>query len=270
MKNVSYFLSVCLVACALVFWCGCKKTTNGPPPPTTGTFSFAYAEYTGIGNAGNHYYPRPVSIRFNGDSSMSVFSFIVLNGQYSTVKGKVSHVAVNAQGQTEVTVVYDFPAKEQQFNGPQTYFISADKATMTGGAFPLYEIVGSLKLFPAKAPGIAGNWNTPNGYYPDVAGMSFGADSTTTYQYNGKTLTYGGDPTKAIHIKYSQNGGRVNFSGVNVSQNDLLLQYYGVLTADGNNMYLDSYQFSDARLPSIYGGSQVYGTIGVTPSMKRQ
>lgn len=270
MKNVIYLLSVCLAACVLLFWSSCKKTRNGPPPPTTGIFSFAHAEYTGIANAGNHYYPRPVSIRFNGDSTMSIFSYILLNGEYSVVKGKVSHVATNAQGQTEVTVVYGFPAREAQFNGPQLYTISADKTTLMGGAFPLYEIVGSLKLFPAKAPGVAGHWNTPNGYYPDVAGMSFGADSTATYQYNGKTLTYGGDPTTVVHIKYSQDGGRVNFSGVNVSQNELILPYYGVLTPDGNNMYLDSYQFTASRLPSIYGGSQAYGTIGVTPSMQRQ
>lgn len=270
MKNVVYLRSVCLVAFVLLFWSSCKKTQQGPPPPTTGTFSFSNSEYTGIANAGNHYYPRPVSIRFNTDSSMSIFSYILLNGEYSIVKGKVSHVNVNAQGQTEITVVYSFPSIEAQFNGPQVYTISADKATMTGGAFPLYSIVGTLKIFPTKAPTIAGNWNTPQSSYPDVAGMSFGTDSTTTYQYNGKTLTYGGDPTAVIHIAYHQNGGRVNFSGVNESQNDLIIPYYGVLTADGKAMYLDSYKFSSARLPSIYGGSEAYGTIGVTPSMQKQ
>ena len=269
MKNVTSFLSVCLVACTLLFWSSCKKTRNGPPP-TTGAFSFANAEYTGIANVGNHYYPRPVSIRFNADSSMSIFSFILLNSEYSVVKGKVTNVAVNAQGQTEVTVVYGFPASEKQFNGPQMYTIAADKTTITGGAFPLYEIVGSLKLFPAKAPSVAGTWNAPNGFYPDVAGMSFGTDSTATYVYNGKILTYGDDPTTAVHIGYKQDGGRLNFYGVNVPRNEISLKYYGVLTPDGNTMYLDSYQFNAARLPSIYGGSEIYGTIGLTPSMKRQ
>jgi len=256
---------------AFLFCNSCQKTKIGPPPPpiiTTGTFSFSNTEYTGTANAGNGYYPRPISIRFNKDSSMSTFTYILLNNAYSLVKGKVTNVATNAQGGTDITVKYAFPSGEAQFNGPQVYTISADKSTMTGGAFPLYAITGTLKLFPAQAPSVEGHWATPNGYYFEVANMSFGADSTATYVFNGKTLVYGGDPTQVVHVKWSQDGGRVNFSGINLSLNELIVPYYGVLTADGKSMFMDSYDFLDAQLP--YPGNSAYGPVGVTPNMQKQ
>jgi hypothetical protein len=270
MKTLDHLKFVCLLACVLLFLNSCKKTQNGPPPPnTTGTFSFSGTEYTGTANAGNDYYPQPISIRFNKDSSMSTFTHLLLNGVYSLVKGKVTKVASNAQGGTDITVSYAFPATEAQFNGPQVYTISADKTTMTGGAFPLYAISGILKLFPAaNAPSVVGHWATPNGYYPEVGMMSFGEDSTATYQrYDGKILTYPGDATQVIHIKFSQNGGRVIFSGINAAQNYLIVPFYGVLTADGKSMFLDSYDFVNAELP--YPSSTGTGPVGVTPNMQR-
>jgi hypothetical protein len=248
---------------------GCGKTQHNPTPPggSTGKFSFANSEYTGIGNSGNHYYPRPISIRFNDDSTMSTFTDILLNNDYRIVYGKITNVATNTQGGTDITVSYTLPA-EQQYNGPQVYTISADKSTLSGGAFPLFALI-NMKLFPTKTPSIQGLWAAKTGY-PDINAISFGADSTATYVRGGKTLTYGGDPTTVIHAKYSQDGGRLKFIGINENYNDLLVQYYGVISAEGKNLYADSYDFPTARLPTIYGGSEAYGTIGVTPSLQRQ
>lgn len=270
MKNVTLLSFVCLMAVVLLVSYSCKKTENGTPPPqTTRTFSFANTEYTGTADAGNDYYPHPISIRFNNDSSMSTFTSILLNNSYSTVKGKVTKVAANAKGGTDITVSYSFPSTEAQYNGPQVYTISADKTTMTGGAFPLFAISGTLKLFPTKAPSVIGHWATPHNYYFEVDHMSFGADSTAVYQrYDGVVLTYPGDPTNVIHIKWTQDGSRVTFSGVNTSQNYLIVPFYGVLTADGNNMFLDSYDFVNADLP--YPNNSESGPVGVTPNMQRQ
>jgi hypothetical protein len=207
-KKVVGLLASMIIIVAL--FSGCQKDTTSPGG-TQSTFSFSNSEYTGIGNAGNHYYSRPISIRFNGDSTMSTFTYIVLNSKYEIVSGKITNVTVNDQGQTVISVSYLLP-NEQQFNYPQTYMISADKSTLSGGAWPLYELV-SMKLFPVKAPSIAGNWGTPLGY-PDISGMSFQKDSTATYQRNGKTLTYGGDPTTAVHAAYKQDGGRLKFIGI--------------------------------------------------------
>lgn len=267
MKKQFLRLLVPMIIGAIIF-SGCGKDTSNKPGGGKKTFDFSNSEYTGIGHAGNHYYPRPISIRFNSDSTLTTFTHILLNNTYNIITGKITNVSTNAQGGTDLTVTYLFPTIEQQFNYVQTYTISADKSTLSGGAFPLYELI-SMKLFPTKAPSIAGNWTT-NGYYADIAGITFGSDSTSTYQRGGKTLTYGGDATAIIHAAYHQNGGRLTFIGINETQNDLLIQYYGVITADGKKVYADSYDFSDSRLPSIYGGSEAYGPIGVTPSITKQ
>lgn len=270
MKNLAHLKIICFTTCILLFCMSCKKTQNGPPPPkTTTSFSFSNAEYTGTANAGNGYYPKPISIRFNADSSMSTFTYILLKNSYSTVKGKVTKVATNAQGGTDITVSYIFPSAEAEYNGPQVYTISADKTTMTGGSFPLYAITGTLKLFPAQAPSVIGHWATPNGYYPEVDNMSFGADSTAVYQrYDGAVITYPGDATQVIHIRWTQDGGRVTFSGINLAENYLIVPFYGVLTADGKNMFLDSYDFVHADLP--YPTSTGTGPVGVTPNMQKK
>ena len=201
---------------------------------------------------------------------MSTFTHLLLHNVYSLVNGKVTEVATNAKGETEITVFYVFPAIEGQINNLQVYTISADKTSMTGGVFPLYKISGSLKLFPAaNAPSVVGHWATPNGYYPEVGMMSFGEDSTATYQrYDGKILTYPGDATQVIHIRFNQNGGRVVFSGIRAEQNYLIVPFYGVLTADGKSMFLDSYDFVNADLP--YPNSILTGPVGVTPNMQRK
>lgn len=270
MKNLRYLQFIYAMAFALLFLNSCKKTQNGPPPPiTTSGFSFANTEYTGTAHAGNDYYPRPISIRFNADSSMSTFTYILLNAGYSTIKGKVMKVAANAQGGTDITVQYSFPSTEAQYNAPQLYTISADKNSLTGGAFPLFAISGNLKLFPDKAPAVTGHWATPNGYYPEVANMSFGEDGTAVYQgFDGKVLTYPGDATQVIHAKWTQDGGRVTFFGINAAQNYAIIPFYGVLTPDGKTMFLDSYDFLHAELP--YPNQPAFGPIGATPNMQKQ
>lgn len=268
MKKQSFYLLMSAIIFTSV-QCGCKKTPNLSTklPNSIKTFSFSGSEYTGIANAGNHYYPRPTSIRFNNDSTLTIFSYIILNYNYKVVSGKITKVVVDNQGQTQITVSYDLP-KEQQFNSPQVYTISADRQTISGGASPLYAIV-NMKLFATKTPSVTGEWGAQSGYYPDINGIAFGADSTTTYLFNGSVLTYGGDPTKVIHIAYKQDGGRLVFSGVNTAANDLILEYYGVLSADGKTIYADCINFTSARLPSLYGGSEAYGPIGVTPAIHK-
>ncbi len=98
---------------------------------------------------------------------------------------------------------------------------------------------------------VAGLWAALVGY-PDINGISFRSDSRATYQRAGKMMTYGGDLTTVIHTAYHQNSGRLSFIGISEVYDDLLVSYYGVISADGKTIYADSYDFSTARLPTTY------------------
>lgn len=252
-----------LAACATLLLTNCNKDSDPSTGNQKGIFSFSNSEYTGIAQAGNHYYPRPVSIRFNSDSTMTTFSYIVLNSTYKVVTGKITQVTTTSDGQTDITVSYALP-NEVQFNFPQTYRISADKSTLSGGAFPLYAIV-DMKLFPTKAPSIVGTWSSA---YADIEMMKFYPDSTTTHIHGGVALYIDVAKTALVTTAYHQDGSRLTFAGINERNNNELLHYYGVLTADGKTIYTDSYDFSLSRLPSF--GNSGYGPNGVTPTIKKQ
>ncbi|WP_316809295.1 hypothetical protein [Pedobacter agri] len=49
-----------------------------------------------------------------------------------------------------------------------------------------------------------------------------------------------------------------------------VVPYYGVLSADGNTLYIDAYDFNGARITTSLSTFEWYGPKGVTPWLKRQ
>jgi hypothetical protein len=251
---------------------GCKKDKDDKSGG--GTYSFSNSEYTGTARVGNHYFPRPLSLRFGADETVSAFSYLTLTQWQRNFEGKITKVQENAQGQTEVTILFDLPGNEQ-FNSPQTFTISADKSTITGGTAPIISMV-DMKLYPKTSHSIVGAWSQPAniGWFPDVNAIAFDKQGHTTYTQGGKLVMSSSDPldTNPWKHNYKQDGSRITFSGINTSAwpEVYIIPYYGVISADGKTLYLDSYDFSSARLTSSFSTFEWNGPKGVTPWLLRE
>jgi len=252
---------------------GCKKDkddSNGNGDV------FANTEYAGAAKVGNHYYPRPISIRFDGNRNVSAWSNLVLNKFNRDVKGKVTAVEKNGQDETVLTVLWDLPG-EEQFNSPQTYTISADKKTISGGTNPLY-VLEQLPIAPKDVKSVVSNWSQPTqpGWYPDVNAIGFFPDKFAEYaRYGDPVLGTPLDPdhNDNLRLPYTQDGTRILFTGVRDEQAPMtrfLIPYYGVLSADGNTMYLDALDYTYSRLPYSFQTFEYYGPKGITPTLKRK
>jgi hypothetical protein len=258
----------------LVLSTGCSKKDKDDPNNGGGKYPFYNTEYTGTAKVGNHYFPRPLSLRFGDDNSVSAFSHLVLNKYHREFTGKITNVEKDGQGQYTVTILFDLPG-EEQFNKPQVYTFNADLSSLTGGSNPIVEIPnGTMKFFPKTAPSMVGTWAQPTqpGWYPDVNAMIFYTQGTTNYFQGGKPVYYSYDDGVLFAERYKQDGSRITFAGVNTVTEPSkiwIIPYYGVLTADGKTLYLDSYE-SIARLPSSFSTFDWNGPKGVTPSLLRQ
>ncbi|RYY59221.1 MAG: hypothetical protein EOO05_13935 [Chitinophagaceae bacterium] len=252
----------------------CKKDTDDADTNGNGD-SFANTEYAGTAKVGNHYYPRPLSLRFDGDRNVSAWSNLVLNKYNRDVAGKVTAVEKNAQDETVLTVLWNLPG-EEQFNSPQVYTISADKKTISGGNNPLY-VLEQLPLAPKDVKSVVSNWAQPEhpDWYPDVNAIGFFPNKFAEYaRYGDPVLGTPLDPdhNENLRLPYTQDGTRILFSGVRDEQAPLvriLIPYYGVLSADGNTIYLDALEYTYSRLPYSFSSFDYYGPQGVTPSLKR-
>ncbi|UYQ94797.1 hypothetical protein MKQ68_06790 [Chitinophaga horti] len=266
-----HLLTAIIALFVLLLNTGCKKDKDDN---SGGTYSFSNTEYTGTARVGNHYYPRPLSLRFGADETVSAFSYLTLSQWQRNFEGKITKVQENAQGQTEVTVLFDLPGNEQ-FNSPQTFTISADKKTITGGTPPIVSMV-DMKLYPKTSHSIVGNWSQPAniGWFPDVNAISFDKNGQTTYTQGGKPIMATADPTDPSRFKlnYKQDGSRITFSGINITAwpEVFIIPYYGVISADGKTLYLDSYDFSAASLTSSFSTFEWNGPKGVTPWLLRE
>lgn len=268
---------------------GCSKTNNGGSGGTGGTggtkanYAFANTEYNGISTQVSEYYQKPIAIHFNADSTVSAFSCFgwSLNGAlvlHDSIHGKITTVGTDGSGGTTISVTFDGTGDQQLMT------ISADKSGLSGGSISGSPAPGAvqfqfagLKLFPATPVSIAGSWSTTSVnigggfvdyYYPDVATFAFFTDSTTSYDRNG--LAYPNGPgTTPLKAKYWQVGSRVYFYGLNENY-ARLIPYFGVLSADGKTMYVDTQDFSAARLPVPFQTNDEYGPADVTPSIEKQ
>lgn len=276
MKRVIHLLISVSVLHLLLLSIGCKKdkSQKDPNKDTKGLYSFSNTEYTGLARVGNHYFARPLSLRFGEGDDVTAWSHLTLTvWRRGDVKGKITKVEENAQGQTTVTILFDLPGDEQ-FNSPQVYTISADKRTITGGSSPIIAMV-DMKLFPKDAPSIVGNWAQPQhpDWFPDVNLIRFLSTGVTNYFQNGKFILGAFEPPTNYAQIYKQDGSRIIFSGVNPDVAAPLIThipYYGVLSADGKILYVDAYDFGGARITTSLSTFEWYGPKGVTPWLIRQ
>ncbi len=276
MKKTIHLLIAVSVLHLVILGVGCKKdkTQKDPDKDTKGLYSFSNTEYTGLANVGNHYFPRPLSLRFGAKDSVTAWSRLTLSvWRRGDVHGKITKVEEDAEGFTYVTILFDLPGDEQ-YNSPQVYRISADKKTITGGSSPIISMV-DMKLFPKDAPSVVGVWAQPEhpGWFPDVNVIYFLDRGVTNYKQNGEFILFAFDPALNFAEKFKQDGSRITFWGVNpvVTANKITsIPYYGVLSADGKILYVDAYEFSAVRITTSLSTSEGYGPRGMTPWLIRQ
>jgi hypothetical protein len=274
MKKAIHLLLTALILNVLLFGAGCKKDNNkkDADQDPAGKYSFSNSEYTGIAQVGNHYFPRPLSLRFGAGDDVSAWSHFTLNQWVrGEIPGKITKVEENAQGQTEITVLFEFPGKEP-LNSPQVFIVSADKLTITGGSTPIISLV-DMKLYPKKSYNIVSEWALPEHpqWFPDINRIKFYPSGQTQYVQYGKPVMYSYDANIPWKENYKQDGSRITFAGVNPSQEPYsIIPYYGVISADGDTLYVDAYSFTGSRLPSIFSDYNPYGPAKVTPWLIRQ
>ena len=69
-----------------------------------------------------------------------------------------------------------------------------------------------------------------------------------------------------LRTKYKRDGSRGTFYGANpIDPKIYVIPYYGVLSADGNTLYVDAYDFIGDRITTSLSTFEWYGFKGVTP-----
>lgn len=273
MKNSIKLLVAVIALSMLAITSGCEKDKKGASKDPKGAYSFSNTEYTGIARVGNHYYPRPLSLRFGAGDSVTAWSHLTLTKwRRGDINGKITKVEEDTQGQTQITILFDLSGDEQ-FNSPQVYTLSADKSKITGGTSPIIAMV-DMKLFPKAAPSIVGNWAQPDRpeWFPDVNAIAFNKQGQTNYFQSGKPVYLSYNDGIYFQREYKQDGSRITFSGANPTDPIIIhvIPYYGVLSADGNILYVDAYDFVGARITTSFSTFEWYGPKGVTPWLKRK
>jgi hypothetical protein len=281
-----------VIAClftAIILLIGCGKEKAKNPGGTGGKASayfFENTEWTGVMNSYGQEYQQPCYLRFNGDTTVSVYALFywVLDGvhlsYYDSAVGKITSIDTLTQGMTTVKVNFTFTSDQQ------VYTIT-NKKTLKGGsiatstAFYYNVFSPTLELCPAVIPSIAGStWKTDKitglgpaagmNAYPDLNDFSFSSDGSrsTIYYRNGKIVTFT-DPTQVKQYVYYQFGSRVYFAGYNETT-DKLIPYFGVLSPDGKTIWADSRNHTDGRLPNYLQTHNWYGDAGTTPNTHKQ
>jgi len=286
-------INVILFITSVIFLGACNKNDLPNPDGTGGSGSnssayfFENTDWTGVANTYGQTYQQPFYLHFNGDTTVSVyalFSWVTSATdytivQYDSVVGKITNIDTETNSQTTISVTY--PASNDQ-----QIFHFQDKTNLSGGSIATSPATISaqysfiLQLNPATIPSVNGtSWNTDkmvntgttNGMYefPDINGISFIENNKMTYFRNGKTTTYTPPTQDQLLIEgYKQEGPKIYFAGFNEEQ-DLLIQYFGVLSADGQSILADCRNRQYARLPNYTQTIYWYGSPGVTPVMHK-
>jgi hypothetical protein len=274
------------IACALIAiasLAGCKK--NGSPAGGGNNrgpaYFFANTEWTGTCHTLSQEYDQPCYLRFNGDTTVSVYSTFtwLIGGVITYVDSTVGHITkIDMTGANPVIDV-TFPQSGDQ----QEYSITGEN-TLAGGSTASSPADGystfspHLGRCPPTTASVASTfWSSKKMVggpvdgmyaYPDLQTFSFNDDNTTTYYRAGKIITY--TPTDRIQIlleEYNQRGPMINMAGFNEEQ-DLLIGYFGVISPDGKSMFVSSH--ASFRLPNYLQTIYWYGPPGVTPVIYKQ
>jgi hypothetical protein len=241
------------IACGLIAiasLAGCKKAGSpGAGGNNRGpAHFFSNTEWTGTCHTVSQQYDPPCYLRFNGDTTVSVYStfYWVLGGVEVYVDSTVGKITKIDESGANTIIDVTFPQSSDQ----QEYSIS-NQNTLTGGstaattAYLDNTFLPSLQRCPAKMPSVQGTF------------------------WSSKKMT-GGGPTDRLQIlleEYSQHGPMINLAGFNEEQ-DLLIGYFGVLSPDGKSMFVNSR--ASFRLPNYLQTIYWYGPPGVTPIIFEQ
>src|SRR5450432_787184 len=281
MKKIMRFRYLFLAA---LFITSCKKDNTMPTGPNanSGNF-FANTEWTGLTVTYGQSYQKPCYLHFNGDTTVTIYALFnwVIGATVEGIDSVVGKItSIDVSNSALVTINVNFPFTNDQ----QTYTIT-DKKSLKGGSTstsmstPYTVFSMQLDICPTAIEDISVTpWGTDKitevgptqGMYefPDINGVSFNADGTTSYTRGGRPVSYSPpDQQQALLQKYTQIGYRVYFGGFNESI-DRLLGYFGVITADGSKILADT-RASGSRIPYSYETIYWYGPPGVTPNMHK-
>jgi hypothetical protein len=267
---------------------GCKKdkptTPGGPGGKPVSAYFFENTEWTGACHTLSQQYDLPCYLRFNGDTTVSVYALFywTLGGSFQAVDsvvGKITGIDTVKGGVTTINVTIPLTGDMMVYTITNKNTIAG--STTTGSTASGYNTfsphlqlcpapVSSLKATSWSSKKMTGGGATDGMYaYPDLATFSFG-DSSQEYTRSGAIVIY--TPTDHIQIllmAYSQKGSRIYLSGFNEDK-DLLIGYFGVLAPDGATMLVDARAKNDARLPNYLQTIYWYGPPGVTPIIYKQ
>ncbi len=281
------------IACgllALASMISCKKDNTAKSTGGSGgnnpasAYSFANTEWTGFCATVSQQYNLPCYLRFNGDTTVSVYALFVwqFEGNYQDVDsviGRITAIDTVTNGNTTINVSF-------ALTGDKQVYTITNKNSLAGATAAGSTAAGnntfnpSLQLCPATVPSVKGtSWSsnkmtgggpTDGMYaYPDLATFSFGDNGQIFYR-NGSIVTYTpSDTLQALLMEYNQHGPRIYLSGFNESIG-LLIGYFGVMTADGTSILADTRAKNDARLPNYLQTIYWYGPPGVTPVIYKQ
>jgi hypothetical protein len=274
------------IVCGLILigsFASCKKDNKGPGGNNGGSgYFFENTEWVGTAHGASQEYDLPCYLRFNGDTTVSVYSTFnwVLNGALVFVDSVIGHVTEIDTTNGGVLISVSFPTSGDQ----QVYSIS-NKNELAGGsiaastAYFANTFSPHLQLCPKTIPSLAEtSWSskiiteagpTSGLYaYPDLQTFKFRGDNKLEFYRAGHIITY--TPTDHIQIlleEYKQDGRKIYFAGYDESR-DLLNGYFGVLAADGTTMLVNSR--ASYRLPNYVQTIYWYGPPGVTPTIYEQ
>jgi hypothetical protein len=280
---MKHLYQLTFLICSAFIFSGCGKNNQPHPKPggsNNSGYSFENTEWTGIANTYGQTYPQPLYLRFNGHTTVSAYAlFAWIDGNnivnHDSVIGNITNIDTSTTGQTTITV--DYPLSHDE----QTLTIQ-NKNTMTGGstaasqAVPSAQYSVSLQVIPEPvAPVSNSSWNTvkmtgggpTQGMYefPDINGITFVDGGKMTYTRNGKIITYTPPTQDQLLIEgYHQIGPMLLFAGYN-EEAGLLIQYFGVLSADGKTIFADCSNRLNSRLPNYSETIYWYGPPGATP-----
>jgi hypothetical protein len=262
---------------------GSGGTAGGDTSATSGSLAFAGFEYEGSMTELSRQWQKPILVHFNADSTVIDYAFFYLavTGYQYTLQdsliGKIIQMGTASGGGPSVTVYFKDIADTQVYN------FSPDLSGLTGGSNGLaanqFYFSGLTKITTPAASLAVSFWtcdsstenNATKGspWYPDINGTQFGSNSFCTYFRNGGTAEVGVVPNQtAVTFEYFQYGSRVYFYGYNEMRPEGI-PYWGIISNDGNTIYADTEDFTQARVP-VYGQTDdYYGDAGNPPVMHR-
>jgi len=299
MKHFLFFAVFASLVCVI----GCGKTASKPAgiidSTNTGgggtgtggknTLTFAGNEYTGVMTELSRYWNKPFVIDFNADSTVNVFcDFYLVAGNHAfnddSLPGKIFKISSGVGGGLLVDVSYPDIADTQE------YTFTADLTGLTGGSVgaqggglasnqfifsgaTLWTKPGMSVAYSSWATDTIVSTDATNGLpeFPDINGISFTDTITSYYRLPYGTIEIGIAPNVGpLEADYRQINARVNFFGYD-EVSGKLLQYFGVLSNDGNTMLCDinASEFPYARVPTPQQTIDWYGPPETTPIMHR-